>query len=610
MARPLKQTRRGGAPSRDDIGQALSRLHEGRFEDARALCEQLLERRPADRDALHLLGLAQLKLGRDTAAVEALERAAAGPSTRANAQLLNNLATAYRRCGRSADAVAAADRALAADPRLARAHINAALALEAAGDTEGAIERHRSACAADPRFAAARRGLADLLSRLGRRAESAEEYAAALLIEPGHAPTWNARGAALAADGRLDEASKAFARAIALDPSLADAHSNLGNARAVSGRAAEAISDFERAIALAPGIADYHCNLGHALRQIDRDDDALACYGRALALDAKSIEASFGAAVIHLSHGRYAQGWRHYLRRDSMKSAPADLERERLPVNLDGKRILVLADQGLGDEIFFLRFAPLLRARGARIAYRPEPRLREMLRRAPIAERVLGPDEPWDSDVRLSVSDLPYLLAMADHDAPPPSIALAALPDRESRMASRLTALGPPPHIGIGWRAGTRGVARRLDKEVPHVELGRALAPIRATYVALQRSPAPGEIPSLAQTLGQEVHDLSDVNDDLESMLALVGLLDEYVTVSNTNVHLRAARGRDCRVLVPYPPEFRWMATGAESPWFPETRLYRQASDGGWSRALAALTADLAREHPAASIRALVSAAP
>jgi hypothetical protein len=83
------------------------------------------------------------------------------------------------------------------------------------------------------------------------------------------------------------------------------------------------------------------------------------------------------------------------------------------------------------------------------------------------------------------------------------------------------------------------------------------------------------------------------LNDDLEEMLALLDRLDDYVCVSNTNVHLRAARGRTSRVLIPYPADFRWMNRGDESPWFPGTRLYRQTHEDGWGPAFEALAADL-----------------
>ena len=83
------------------------------------------------------------------------------------------------------------------------------------------------------------------------------------------------------------------------------------------------------------------------------------------------------------------------------------------------------------------------------------------------------------------------------------------------------------------------------------------------------------------------------MNDDLEQMLALLSLIDEYVGVSNTNMHLRAAVGKTARVLVPSPPEWRWMAEGRESPWFPGFSVYRQGYEGDWTQALAQLESDL-----------------
>jgi hypothetical protein len=90
------------------------------------------------------------------------------------------------------------------------------------------------------------------------------------------------------------------------------------------------------------------------------------------------------------------------------------------------------------------------------------------------------------------------------------------------------------------------------------------------------------------------VADFTALNDDLEQMLALMSLIDEYVGVSNTNVHLRALANRPTRVLVPCPAEWRWMAAGA-SPWFPGSGVYRQTPDSRWEDALGALRRDLLR---------------
>ena len=91
---------------------------------------------------------------------------------------------------------------------------------------------------------------------------------------------------------------------------------------------------------------------------------------------------------------------------------------------------------------------------------------------------------------------------------------------------------------------------------------------------------------------------MTRLNDDLEAMLAVCGRLDDYVCVSNTNVHLRASLGGACRVLVPHPPDYRWMSEGRVSPWFPGTRIYRETASDGWTGALAELAADLGNAYP------------
>ena len=132
-----------------------------------------------------------------------------------------------------------------------------------------------------------------------------------------------------------------------------------------------------------------------------------------------------------------------------------------------------------------------------------------------------------------------------------------------------------------------------MFKESPLAEIARALRVTPATVLVLQRQPQPGEIESFAQELGRPMHDLSALNDDLEQMLALLTLLDDYVGVSNTNMHLRAGAGKTAKVLVPAPPEWRWMAEGTESPWFPGFRVYRQGVDGSWDSAVKTLRQDL-----------------
>jgi len=97
------------------------------------------------------------------------------------------------------------------------------------------------------------------------------------------------------------------------------------------------------------------------------------------------------------------------------------------------------------------------------------------------------------------------------------------------------------------------------------------------------------------------LHDMSRFNDDLEGMLALLELLDEYIGVDNANMHLASSIGKSCRILVPHPPEWRMGTAGTTSPWFPGFPLYRQSAAGDWSAAIRQLGAGLAANLSRAS---------
>ena len=249
----------------------------------------------------------------------------------------------------------------------------------------------------------------------------------------------------------------------------------------------------------------------------------------------------------------------------------------------------------MGDELFFLRFAAELKSRRAAITYLAHSKLASLLRRVPALDRVITDKDPLPTgELSVLVGDLPRALG-AWNFLPP--LALAPLPERlECHETAAGQRSGPPPYLGLTWRAGIapqeqRGPDWVLHKAVPLEALCGALRDVEGTLIGLQRNPESGELERVTLLAGRPLHDLTALNEDLEGMLALQALLDEYIGVSNTNMHLRAGVGRAARVLVQSPPEWRWMAAGDESPWFPGFRIYRQGPDGDWSGALARLDA-------------------
>jgi hypothetical protein len=203
-------------------------------------------------------------------------------------------------------------------------------------------------------------------------------------------------------------------------------------------------------------------------------------------------------------------------------------------------------------------------------------------------------EEAGSFERRVWLSELP---AQLECDETPSAWPLAVSDDARAAARARLAALGKGPYLAVTWRAGTDTARGRefgferasLSKAVPPAELGAALRGWPGTIIALQRGGRAGE----AAQFGLPLHDLSFLGEDLPALLGVLAVVDEYVSVSNTNVHLLAGIGKTARVLVPYPAEWRWLRREGRSPWFPEFPVYRQTPSRDWSATFKQLREDL-----------------
>jgi tetratricopeptide (TPR) repeat protein len=429
-------------------------------------------------------------------------------------------------------------------------------------------------------------------------AESALKVARRLATtEPGNARVHMAMGIALRLLGKLDESQASLERAARLDAQDYAVAYEMGATLELAGTDA-ALAHFERAARLRPQFVAAHRAIAAA--HVARGDfgRAATAYEAALANSPEDAELSLLLAQVELLLGRLEAGWSHYARREHRRHYEAQFTQQgaqyRVPslAEVAGHRVTVVGEQGLGDNLFFLRFAPALRAAGARLAFVGDERLHPLLERTALFESLHSDRSPHALGDSLPVllADLPAVGPR--NDAPyVPSLRIPADAARVASWRRRFEASGPRPWIGVTWRAGTPSavLARGLSKQVPVEALFAALAPLPGTMLSLQRHRAPGELERASAALGRAVFDLSAVNEDLEDALAAVSLLDRHAGVSNTNMHLAAAAGQAADVLVPFPPEWRWGAEGTTSAWFPGFRLHRQRRDGGWDGALAAL---------------------
>lgn len=408
------------------------------------------------------------------------------------------------------------------------------------------------------------------------------------------------RGVALCHEGKFDEGMAEIRAALEADPRNPDIHSNLGLMLYLCERYDEAGRSLKRALMLEPGHALALVNLSLLSKALGDFAGAERAARAAVAADPNVFQARANLGHALLAQGKFAEAWDHYRytpdRRITLRDTglPMNVEQvERLPP--PGTPLLLRGEQGLGDAVFFLRFAPLLAARGHRLAFWGDARLHSLLQRTGLFEAMLSPEKVPAPGIPVAwVGDVPGLLGIVDPAQFPPALRLSALPNRIEVLRARLAAAGPPPYIGLTWRAGLAAPGRIvLKKDVPVNELGSALAGVKGTFVSVQRDPKEGESGKLEATLRRPVVDFSRTNGNLDEVLAVLDLLDDYVGVSNTNTHLRAGLGKDARVLVPYPPEWRWTAGPGVSPWFAGMQVYRQAGGGGWQEPLARLRHDL-----------------
>jgi tetratricopeptide (TPR) repeat protein/precorrin-6B methylase 2 len=449
-----------------------------------------------------------------------------------------------------------------------------------AGEPAAAESMMRESLTIGPESSEAHYALAMTLYAQHRLADAGRSFRRALELDPASFDGWHMLGNCVLEQGDAFAAEACFRKAIEIGAGRAMAWKDLAVALGRLDRYDESLEALERAVELASAgdpADDSFVNLAICLVEHGRTPEALALLERCLPT-VPSIDGHYAYANALLTVGRMEEGWEHYEFRWLTVALHPLRAGSRRPAwtgqDLTGKTILLRVEQGLGDDLQFLRYARHVKALGPRVLLKNFD---------PIAKSIAGVDhligdgETPDYDYYVNLMSLPRIFGTTLECIPAVVPYVAALPERSARWAPRLQS-NATRKVGLVW-AGSPTHPRDRYRSIPLASLAPLGAVPAIAYFALQKGTEglKGVPPGLTiQPMGPELNDLADT-------AAVIEQLDLVISVDTSVAHLAGALGKPVWLLLPRPIDWRWMEDRTDSPWYPSMRIFRQGVRGDWA---------------------------
>ncbi len=531
------------------------------------------------------------------------------------------------------EALRSYDKALALDPRDAITHYNRGVLLHEQKDWSGALHSYEQAIQFDPGRFHAHFNLGLVQRELQQWDAALASFERAIAIKPEiPAPYFN-RGVLQQQRRQFAAALQSYEKAVALNPNLYQAYFKSGSSYQELKDPDKALASYDRALAIRKEYPEAWLNRGIVLDDLRRPEEALASYDQAIGQRSDFAEAWFGRAttlmhtrqvdaalrsydraielkpdfaeaqynrsLAQLLAGDYAAGWpgyewrwknaaRLFLGEPRAFGQPLWLGGE----DLQGKRILIYCEQGLGDTLQFCRYVMEVADRGAEVIFEVQAPLVNLLRELASVSRIISAGSPLpDFDHQCPLMSLPLALRTTLQSIPAATPYLRADAGKVRDWQARLGARSRP-RIGLVW-TGNAIQGNDRNRSIPVADVIARL-PRDYEYVCLQKEIRPAERVTLAanpwiRTVDTQLQDFSDT-------AALAATTDLVISVCTSALHLAGALGLKVWGLVSFDADWRWLLDRQDSPWYPTMTLYRQASPGDWREVFERVATDLRRE--------------
>lgn len=542
--------------------QAFSAHQAGKLEEAKSLYLRVLRSMPADMESLYLLGTAYSQTEHFEQAKKYLMMALKlSPN---HVESLNNMGLTLKGLGQPKEALTYYQRALKLRPDYADGHSNMGNALEFLGELDQA-ETHL------------------------RRA---------LELDPNHADAYCNLGLVLNGKDRFEEAVQCILRGLQLRPDHAISYDYLGSIYKIWGRFDEALACLDKAVMLSPNTYSPRNNRGAILEELGRYDEALLEYQRAAEIEPDDAAPRWNQAYLFLRQGILDRGWEaHELRLQNGGQVSIRFpypEWDGSP--LEGKTVLIYAEQGLGDEILFASCIPDVIARAGHCIIECAPRLDALFKRSFPGATVVGSprmEVGWlldmpKIDVQVAAGSLPRFLRPTIDSFPQHSAYLSAELQRAEHWRARVALLGPGLKVGICWRSGlAKGERQKFYSDL--TQWGEIFKIPGVHFVNLQYGECAEELREAQEKFGVPITVFEDIDlrEQIDESAALMASMDLVISAATAVAEIAGAQGIETYRLDFYGKQ--WVALGCTDfmPWHPNTKLIEQTSAGDWDTQLA-----------------------
>ena len=476
-----------------------------------------------------------------------------------NFKAYSNIGLVLQNQGKLDEAIVAYNKSISLNPGYAEAYSNLGITFQCQGKLDEAVEAYKKSISLKPDYAETYNNLGAALHDQRKLDEAIKIYNKALLLKPDYAEAYSNLGATLKDQDNLDQAIDAYKKAISFKPNYAEAYSNLGVALKDQGRLDDAIQAHKKSISLKSDYADAYNNMGNAFRDKGMFDEAIEVYNKSISIKPEFEKAHQNLTFALLNIGRLKEGldkneWRwktgKFLSTQRHFSQPLWDGKQ----NLNGKRILLWCEQGIGDTLNWSSCLPLVASKAEHCILECQEKLVPLLERSfPNVEvkpenRSLDKDRD-DFDFHLPTGSLYKHFIEEIIQNPKKSAYLIPDPLRVIFWKERLSSLGKGPYIGVSWKSSV--VSRyRLQHYPPISEWSPVFTIPDVTFINLQYKDSTDDLVKVKDEFGVTVHNFEDLDqyNNVDDVVALCAALDIVVTTKVTPMIFSSGVGTPTKI--------------------------------------------------------------